>query len=61
MRPRHWIILEAGQMPLNRVVKPDYLRAQEMARQEIAAVARPRRVGYGHAKGEQKGTRETDE
>ena len=36
MRPRHWIILEAGQMPLNRVVKPDYLRAQEMARQEIA-------------------------
>jgi acyl-CoA synthetase (AMP-forming)/AMP-acid ligase II len=36
MRPRHWIILEAGQMPLNRVVKPDYGRAQEMARQEIA-------------------------
>ncbi|MGD0547154.1 MAG: class I adenylate-forming enzyme family protein [Terracidiphilus sp.] len=36
MRPRHWIILEAGQMPLNRVVKPDYLRAQQMARQEIA-------------------------
>ena len=36
MRPRHWIILEPGQMPLNRVVKPDYLRAQEMARQEIA-------------------------
>jgi fatty-acyl-CoA synthase len=36
MRPRHWIILEPGQMPLNRVGKPDYLRAQEMARQEIA-------------------------
>jgi acyl-CoA synthetase (AMP-forming)/AMP-acid ligase II len=36
MRPRHWIILEPGQMPLNRVVKPDYLRAQEIARQEIA-------------------------
>jgi acyl-CoA synthetase (AMP-forming)/AMP-acid ligase II len=36
MRPRHWIILEAGQMPMNRVAKPDYLRAQEMARQEIA-------------------------
>ena len=36
MRPRHWIILEPGQMPLNRVVKPDYVRAQEMARQEIA-------------------------
>jgi acyl-CoA synthetase (AMP-forming)/AMP-acid ligase II len=36
MRPRHWIVLESGQMPLNRVVKPDYVRAQEMARQEIA-------------------------
>jgi len=36
MRPRHWIILEPGQMPLNRVGKPDCLRAQEMARQEIA-------------------------
>jgi acyl-CoA synthetase (AMP-forming)/AMP-acid ligase II len=38
MRPRHWIVLEAGQMPLNRVVKPDYLRAQQMARQEISAM-----------------------
>ncbi len=38
MRPRHWIILEAGQMPLNRVVKPDYKRAQEMAREEIAGL-----------------------
>ncbi len=36
MRPRHWIVLEPGQMPLNRVAKPDYLRAQEIARQEIA-------------------------
>jgi hypothetical protein len=35
MRPRHWILLEAGQMPLNRVGKPDYLRAQEMAKQAI--------------------------
>jgi acyl-CoA synthetase (AMP-forming)/AMP-acid ligase II len=38
MRPRHWILLEAGQMPLNRVAKPDYVRAQEMAREEIAAM-----------------------
>ena len=38
MRPRHWILLEAGQMPLNRVAKPDYVRAQEMARAEIAAL-----------------------
>jgi acyl-CoA synthetase (AMP-forming)/AMP-acid ligase II len=36
MRPRHWILLEAGQMPLNRVAKPDYVRAQQMAREEIA-------------------------
>jgi len=36
MRPRHWIILEAGQIPLNRIAKPDYVRAQEMAREEIA-------------------------
>ena len=36
MRPRHWIILEPGQMPLNRVAKPDYVRAQEMAREEVA-------------------------
>ena len=36
MQPRHWILLEPGQMPLNRVVKPDYVRIQEMANQEIA-------------------------
>jgi acyl-CoA synthetase (AMP-forming)/AMP-acid ligase II len=36
MRPRHWIILDPGQMPLNRVAKPDYLRAQQIARQQIA-------------------------
>ena len=36
MRPRHWIILEPGQMPLNRIGKPDYVRAKEMAREEIA-------------------------
>jgi hypothetical protein len=38
MRPRHWIILETGQIPLNRIAKPDYVRAQEMARAEIAAL-----------------------
>lgn len=36
MRPRHWIILGPGQMPLNRVMKPDYVRVQEMARAAIA-------------------------
>ena len=38
MRPRHWIIVEPGQMPLNRLGKPDHQRAQEMANQAIAAL-----------------------
>lgn len=38
MRPRHWIVLEAGKMPLNRLAKPDYLRAQQMAVEEITAL-----------------------
>ena len=36
MRPRLWILLEPGTMPLNRIAKPDHLRAEEMALQEIA-------------------------
>jgi len=36
MRPRHWIILEPGKMPLNRMAKPDHLRIQELALEEIA-------------------------
>ncbi|MGB0082869.1 MAG: class I adenylate-forming enzyme family protein [Terracidiphilus sp.] len=36
MRPRHWIIIEPGQMPLNRLGKPDHQRAQQMANEEIA-------------------------
>jgi len=36
MRPRHWMILEPGQMPLNRLVKPDHARVQEMARDAVA-------------------------
>lgn len=54
MRPRHWIILEAGQMPLNRVVKPDYLRAQEMARQEIAGMRARGQWDSGYIKGKRK-------
>jgi acyl-CoA synthetase (AMP-forming)/AMP-acid ligase II len=38
MRPRHWIIVESGQLPLNRLGKPDHQRAQEMAREEIATL-----------------------
>ncbi len=48
MRPRHWIIFEPGQMPLNRVVKPDYGRAQEMARQEIAQLRARGEWDRGH-------------
>ena len=56
MRPRHWIILEAGKMPLNRVGKPDYVRAQELARQEIAALRERGEWDSGYEKGEEKGT-----
>jgi len=52
MRPRHWIVLEAGELPLNRVVKPDYLRAQEMARQAIAGLRERGEWDSGHVKGE---------
>ena len=33
MRPLHYVILEPGGMPLNRVAKGDYFRLQEMARE----------------------------
>jgi acyl-CoA synthetase (AMP-forming)/AMP-acid ligase II len=61
MRPRHWIILEPGQMPLNRVVKPDYLRAREMARQEIAQLRARGEWDKSYVKGEQKGVSRADE
>jgi acyl-CoA synthetase (AMP-forming)/AMP-acid ligase II len=51
MRPRHWIILEAGQMPLNRVGKPDYVRAQEMARNEIEQLRARGEWDSGYVKG----------
>lgn len=36
MRPRHWLLVEFGKMPLNRVAKPDHQRVQQMADEEIA-------------------------
>lgn len=36
MRPLHYVILEPGQLPLNRSVKTDYVRLAEMARAEVA-------------------------
>jgi acyl-CoA synthetase (AMP-forming)/AMP-acid ligase II len=53
-RPRHWIVLEPGQMPLNRLAKPDYLRAQEMARREIADLRARGEWDSGYVQGEQK-------
>jgi fatty-acyl-CoA synthase len=38
MRPLHYIILEPGQLPLNRVAKTDYVRLYEMAKDEVAAL-----------------------
>lgn len=35
MRPRHYVLLEPGQMPLNRVAKVDALKLTEMAREEV--------------------------
>ncbi|MDR3763955.1 MAG: class I adenylate-forming enzyme family protein [Acidobacteriota bacterium] len=38
MRPYHFVVLEPGQMPLNRVSKADYAALQERAKQEIAGL-----------------------
>ncbi len=35
MRPLHYVLLEAGQMPLNRAAKSDYVRLREMAVAEV--------------------------
>ena len=38
MRPLHYVLLEPGEMPLNRVAKIDYVRLAEMARAEVEAL-----------------------
>ena len=35
MRPRHYVLLESGGMPLNRAAKADYVRLLEMAKTEV--------------------------
>jgi len=35
MRPWHYVLMEAGRIPLNRVAKADYVRLHEMAKREI--------------------------
>lgn len=36
MHPLHYVLLEPGQLPLNRVAKTDYVLLSEMAKQEVA-------------------------
>jgi acyl-CoA synthetase (AMP-forming)/AMP-acid ligase II len=36
MRPLHYVILEPGELPLNRVAKTDYVHLHEMAKEEVA-------------------------
>lgn len=36
MRPLHYVILEPGGLPLNRVAKTDYVRLSELAKEEVA-------------------------
>jgi acyl-CoA synthetase (AMP-forming)/AMP-acid ligase II len=38
MRPRHYILLDAGKMPLNRASKANYLVLQDLARREVEAL-----------------------
>ncbi len=35
MRPRHYVVLEAGYLPLTRVAKSDYMRLRKMAQREV--------------------------
>ncbi len=36
MRPLHYVVLEPGGLPLNRVAKTDYVRLSELAKEEVA-------------------------
>ena len=43
MRPRHYVLLEAGQMPLNRAAKIDYVRLEQVAKEEVEKLRARRR------------------
>ena len=43
LRPLHYVLLEPGQMPLNRVAKIDYIRLEELARAEVERLRARRR------------------
>jgi acyl-CoA synthetase (AMP-forming)/AMP-acid ligase II len=36
MRPHHYVLLESGGLPLNRIAKTDYVRLKELAAAEVA-------------------------
>jgi acyl-CoA synthetase (AMP-forming)/AMP-acid ligase II len=38
MRPYHYVLLDPGQLPLNRVAKADYMTLKERARLEVEAL-----------------------
>ena len=38
MRPVHYVILEPGQLPLNRVAKTDYVTLSALAKETIVAL-----------------------
>ena len=35
MRPSHYILFEAGQLPLNRIAKTDYVTLKEQAKKAV--------------------------
>lgn len=41
MRPLHYVLLPAGQMPYNRAAKPDYVALKQMAQQQAEALGWP--------------------
>ncbi len=43
MHPLHYVLLEPGELPLNRVAKTDYLTLAEMAKQEVARLRAARK------------------
>jgi acyl-CoA synthetase (AMP-forming)/AMP-acid ligase II len=43
MRPLHYVLLDPGQFPLNRVAKTDYVLLSEMARREVARLRAARK------------------
>jgi len=39
MRPRHYVLLESGQLPLNRVAKADYMALRDRAKREVETLS----------------------